>query len=106
MSRIEELDRQIADLMAKKKSLLDEERKGALAEARKIIQTFGFSARELGLSAGAAPAASKGKKERGPATFRDPATGDEWDGALNRQGRKPAWIMAKINDGTIEKYRV
>ena len=41
-----------------------------------------------------------------PTTFYDPNRGLSWDGTLSGKGRKPDWIKAAIEDGTIEFFRV
>lgn len=102
MNELDDLEKQIAELQARKDTIIADTRKKVLTETIKNIHQYGFTVLELGL--GAKPKKSvKGKKL---ITFRDPATGKEWDGELNQQGRKPDWIAEKIKEGTIEQFRV
>ena len=47
---IESIDKQVAELLAKKQSIIDKEKEIKLAEVKKIIQQFGFTSIDLGLS--------------------------------------------------------
>lgn len=107
MSELVEIEKQIADLQAKKQKLLDEQRGKVLEETRKTVELYGFTARELGLVARTKGAATP--KAAKPVTYRDasdPANVLEWDGELSQKGRKPEWIKSRVADGTIDQYRV
>lgn len=102
MSELDNIEKQMAELQARRQKIIDDQRNSALEEVRKIVRQYGFTVADLRLGR-ASEKAIKGKK---PVTFRDEATGKEWNGELRQKGRKPAWINARISDGTIEQYRV
>lgn len=102
MSELDELNKQIAELEAKKTTILARERDAALEQTKANVKNFGFTAQELGL----ATKAKRGSKAKKEITFRDSETGNEWDGDLNQKGRKPTWIKDRIANGTIEKHRI
>lgn len=102
MSELDELEKQMAELQARMKAIIDTKRKDVLEEMLRNIHQYGITAQELGLG-GKAKKVAKVKKA---ITFRDPDTGNEWDGDLTQKGRKPNWIAAKIEDKSIEQYRV
>jgi len=102
MNELEELQKQIAELQRKAQVIIDGKRIEALEVTRNNIRQYEFTAQELGLGA-QSKKAPKGKK---PITYRDTATGHEWDGELHQKGRKPEWIKEKQADGTIEQFRV
>lgn len=102
MSELDNLEKQIAELQAKKDAIITAKRNAVLEETRGNVRQYGFTAQELGL--GGHP--KKTVKVKRPITFRDEATGKEWDGELTQKGRKPEWIQQSIDAGTIEQFRV
>ena len=99
------IDAQMAALEEKRRAILLEQRAAVVAEVKAKIATYKLTAQELGLVA----APQKKPRRRtgsGPVTFRDPDTQETWDGNLNQRGRKPAWVKARIANGTIEQCRV
>ncbi len=102
MSELDDLEKQMAELKAKMKAIIDTQRKDILKEILKNIRQYEFTQEELGFGV----KNKKPTKVNKPVTFRDPATGKEWDGELDQKGRKPTWISEKIKDKTIENYRV
>lgn len=95
---IESLDKQITDLLAKKQSIINKEKEVKLAEVKKVIQQFGFTAIDLGLSK---------KKSKLKIKYVNPQNVEEtWHGG---RGAKPQWIKeyletgAKLEDIAIDK---
>lgn len=48
---LEQIEQQIRELEAKRKEILDNQRASVLAEVKKHVKTFGFTASELGINA-------------------------------------------------------
>ena len=98
------LDRQIAELQARRDKLVKENKSQAIETARKLVQEFALTPSQVGLSSMSRnPLPSSTKR---PTTFYEPNRGLSWDGSLTSRGRKPAWIVQAINDKTIELFRV
>ena len=102
MSKLEELQKQIAELQRQAQVILDAKRNDVLEVTRNNVRQYGFTAQELGIGT----QGKKSAKVKKPVTFRDPETGKEWDGELTQKGRKPEWIKDKITDGTIDQFKV
>ncbi|BEU96264.1 H-NS histone family protein [Acidovorax sp. DW039] len=101
---IRELDRQIADLQARRDKLIREHRSQAIQTARRLVEEFGLTPSQVGLgSISRKPLPPSTKR---PTTFYDPNHGLSWDGSLTSRGRKPAWITQAIADKTIEFFRI
>ena len=100
MNEIQTIEEQIAALQAQKKALLESERKEALKQVKQSIQSFNFTASELGLSAAGGRAAGRAKREP---IYRNPHNANEtWAG-----GAKPKWVQAFLaNGGNIEDCRI
>ena len=103
-SEIRELDRQIAELQARRDKLVKENKSQAIETVRKLVQEFGLTPSQIGLSSMSRNPLPPSTKR--PTTFYDPNRGLSWDGSLTSRGRKPAWIVQAINDKTIEFFRV
>ena len=90
MAEIERLTQQAQALRAA-------EMQTALASARELIQTFHFSASDLGLPSGQGVPAPRVIHRRCPATikFKDPQTGAVWSG----RGKTPNWLKAALAEG-------
>jgi hypothetical protein len=56
---LDDLQKQIAELELKKKAIIDAQRSEKLEEVKKIINLFGFTALDLGLSKRGRPAVDK-----------------------------------------------
>jgi DNA-binding protein H-NS len=84
----EELQAKIADLQAQAARVKQEEKQQAIEAARAMIDSYGITARDLGLDK--APKGKTGPKSGGKiaAKYRDPATGATWSG----RGKTPKWI--------------
>jgi DNA-binding protein H-NS len=83
----EEIQAKIADLQAQAARVKQEEKQQAIEAARAMIDSYGITARDLGLD--------KVKAKSGPksgnkiaAKYRDPASGATWSG----RGKTPKWI--------------
>ena len=103
-NEIRSLDQQIAQLQARRDELFRSKRKEAVELARTLVQQFQLTPAQVALSSlsrSHAPA-----KLKRPATFYDPSSGLSWDGTLSGKGRKPNWIKAAMEDGTIEHFRI
>ena len=103
-SEILELDRQIAELQARREVYLQQKRDEALSTARDLVARFSLTPAQLQL--GSSAQAVRASKVSRPITFSDPIRGLSWDGDIQARGRKPAWIQAAIDNGSIEEYRV
>lgn len=102
-SELAELDKRIEALQAERKAVFDAHRAEALKEVQATVKYFGFTATELGVSAGSH---AKQPKELKPGTYRDPETGQTWIGDPSQRGRKPEWITKRKKDRSIESCRV
>lgn len=74
-------------------SLMQNRRREALSEIRKLIQQFEISPEELAAlgSKSATNTRTVHKGAHGEAKYRDPATGRTWTG----RGKPPAWIAGQ-----------
>ena len=105
LNEVQSIDVQIAELQAKRKSILDEKRATALNEAKTLINTFGFTVSELGLSK--APSATNSDTPKKPRTpkYANPADPTQTYGG----GAKPTWLKdilaagGKLEDMRIKK---
>ena len=90
-----ELEQEIAQLEAKKRSILAEKRKQAREDVRAAIRLYGFTPKELGLALarGKARAATAAKE----AMYRNPQNpAQTWHGG---KGPKPKWVRALLDAG-------
>lgn len=91
-----ELEREIAQLEAKRRSILAEKRKQACEEVRAAIRLYGFTPRELGLGSpgrGRAKAVAAARK----AMYRNPGNpAQTWHGG---KGPRPKWVRALLDAG-------
>lgn len=83
----EEIQAKIVDLQAQAARVKQEEKAQAISAARAMIDSYGITARDLGLD--------KVKGKTGPtpgrkiaAKYRDPQSGATWSG----RGKTPKWI--------------
>ena len=103
-NEIRSLDQQIAQLQAQRDALFRSKRKEAVELARDLVQRFQLTPAQVALSSLSRTHAPN--KLKRPATFYDPSRGLSWDGTLSGKGRKPNWIKAAMEDGTIEHFRI
>lgn len=103
-TEIRELDRQIAELQARRDKLVREHKSQAIQTARQLVAQFGLTPAQVGLGSISRKPLPPATKR--PTTFYDPNTGSAWDGSLSGRGRKPAWIQQAIEAKTIESFRV
>jgi len=84
----EEIQSKIEELKAQAEIVKREEKQQAIDMARAMIQSFGITAKDLGLDK--APKLKTGPKSGNKiaAKYRDPATGATWSG----RGKTPRWI--------------
>ena len=100
-NEIQELEQQIAELQAKKQSILNSKRKLALEEARNSIRLYGFTAYELGLLGSKVKASALAKEAR----YQNPDNPAEtWHGG---KGPKPKWVRALLDAGaSLEEFLI
>jgi DNA-binding protein H-NS len=98
MKTYKDVTAEIEKLKAKAESLRKSEMAGVISRIKEAIEAYGLTAADLGLSAGAAPRASKAAALSAPsgvaggvgvAKYRDPASGKTWTG----RGKPPLWIQ-------------
>jgi len=84
----EEIQSKIEELKAQAEMVKREEKQQAIDMARAMIQSFGITAKDLGLDK--APKAKTGPKpgQKVVPKYRDPASGATWSG----RGKTPKWI--------------
>ena len=84
----EELQAKIADLQAQAARVKQEEKQQAIEAARAMIDSYGITAKDLGLDK--SPKGKTGPKagNKIAAKYRDPASGATWSG----RGKTPKWI--------------
>ena len=84
----EEIQSKIEELKAQAEMVKREEKQQAIDMARAMIQSFGITAKDLGLDK--APKSKTGPKpgNKVAAKYRDPQSGATWSG----RGKTPRWI--------------
>jgi DNA-binding protein H-NS len=84
----EEIQSKIEELKAQAEMVKREEKQQAIDMARAMIQSFGITAKDLGLDK--APKSKTGPKPGNKVSpkYRDPASGATWSG----RGKTPKWI--------------
>mgnify|MGYP000995386859 CR=1 FL=1 len=86
MSKVAELQAQIAALQAQVEEAKKSEQADAIAQCRALIAQYDLTEKQLFSKRGAPKSAGKA-----PAKYRDPATGRTWSG----KGRTPLWMAGK-----------
>lgn len=84
----EELRAKAAEILAQAEQVKSEERQKTIDTVRVMIQTYGITAKDLGLDK--APKAKTGPKVGNKVSpkYRDPDSGATWSG----RGKTPKWI--------------
>jgi len=84
----EEIQSKIEELKAQAEMVKREEKQQAIDMARAMIQSFGITAKDLGLDK--SPKAKSGPKPGNKVSpkYRDPQSGATWSG----RGKTPRWI--------------
>lgn len=103
-NEIRALDQQISQLRAQRDELFKIQKVEAVKLVRSLVNQFQLTPAQVNLSSLSRSQAPV--KLKRPTTFYDPNRGLSWDGTLSGKGRKPDWIKAAIEDGTIEFFRV
>ncbi|WP_027476809.1 H-NS family nucleoid-associated regulatory protein [Curvibacter gracilis] len=101
---IRALDEQISQLQSRREELFKTQRAEAIRVVRTLVDQFQLTPSQVNLSSLSRSLAPV--KLKRPTTFYDPNRGLAWDGSLSGKGRKPDWIKAAVEDGTIEFFRV
>jgi DNA-binding protein H-NS len=107
MSKLAEINAQIAELTRQAEEIKSQEKQGVIAELKEKIALYSLSARDLGLDISSPPLrggrASEEKRAKAEPKYRD-EHGNTWSGG---RGRKPAWVLKVENEGgNIEDYRI
>lgn len=104
-----EIDKEMADLAAKRQKILDSTRNEVLSKTKQTVESYKFTAAELGLSVASVVIEKRPRKARAPngtattvvkktppkyANPKDPT--QTWAGG---KGRKPKWVEELINAG-------
>ena len=100
-AQIEQLEAQRAQLLAEADKQRKETITSEIDELIKKIQTYGITAKELGLATGKAGKPKQTRKLQGPKpsnggkTFTGP-NGQAW--TEGTRGRKPAWLVQQLSE--------
>lgn len=92
MSKIDDLQAQIASLQAQVAQVKKDEQKDAIATCKKLIADFELTEKQLFSKRGAKKSASKAA-----AMYRDPTSGKTWSG----KGRMPLWMVGKNREDFV-----
>ena len=89
----EEIQAKIADLQAQAIKVKAEEKAQAISAARAMIDSYGITAKDLGLDK--PPKLKAGPKPGGkiPPKYRDPLSGALWSG----RGKTPKWFNGSLD---------
>lgn len=97
---IDDLDKEISDLQAKRKAIFDSTRSAVLEATLSTVIKYKFTAVELGLVGLKATQKEVSTKvsasEKAEPKYQDPATGKTWGGG---RGATPKWVKAHIDAG-------
>jgi DNA-binding protein H-NS len=104
---ISTLDAQIAELQKQRQDLLNEQRDSKLIEIKTIIRQFGFTATDLGITAGTNRKPATATKPKLEPMYANPNNlAQTWHGG---RGVKPKWVSdfiaggGKLEDIVIKK---
>lgn len=103
-NEIRALDQQISQLRAQRDELFKIQKAEAVKLVRSLVNQFQLTPAQVNLSSLSRSQAPV--KLKRPTTFYDPNRGLSWTAPSSGKGRKPEWIKAAIEDGTIEFFRV
>jgi len=84
----EEIQSKIEELKAQAEIVKREEKQQAIDMARAMIQSFGITAKDLGLDKTVKSKTGPKPGNKVAAKYRDPASGATWSG----RGKTPKWI--------------
>ena len=91
---------QRADLDKQINEALKTERKGALAQIKDLMETYGITTADVASGKVAKVATTAGTKV--PPKYQDPVTGKQWSG----RGKQPLFIREAEANGTLESCRI
>lgn len=105
---IDDLDKEISDLQARRKAIFDSTRAAVLEATLSTVSKYGFTAVELGLVGVKATQKETSTKvspsEKIEPKYQDPATGKTWGGG---RGAKPKWVKAYVDAGqSIDEFLI
>lgn len=90
---VTDIDKEIADLQAKKAQLIETSRNQTIADIKVLISQYSLTASELGLNK---KTNTKGSKTKAKAKFKNPADQSQtWSG----RGIQPKWVKEYIKSG-------
>ena len=105
-----ELKAQAEKLMAEAEKLREMETQQVIDDIKAKMQAYGITARDLGLSGGAAGPGGAGARRAARGTGRDKVVkfrgpnGETWSGG---RGRKPDWIVRALKEGrSLDEFAV
>ena len=99
LPELDSIDTQIQALQKKKQDILDAKRTEALQQAKELVRTFGFTAKDLELVGPAKASGEAGTKSKLPAKYRNPNNpAEDWHGG---KGPKPKWVRAFLESGGV-----
>jgi len=84
----EEIQSKIEELKAQAEMVKREEKQQAIDMARAMIQSFGITAKDLGLDKAVKAKTGPRPGQKVVPKYRDPASGATWSG----RGKTPKWI--------------
>jgi DNA-binding protein H-NS len=93
-TELENIEAQIAELQLKKQKLLEGQRAEKLGEVKQIIQQFGFTAADFGLSGKGKRVLAKSKLE--PKYVNPSNPNETWHGG---RGARPNWVKEYLAKG-------
>lgn len=100
--RLSEIEQQLQALARERDAIIKSQRAEALSEARRLVSTYGLSARELGLSMSDDEPEISGKKPRAAAKIKYRDGDNVWSG----RGKQPKWIKEFVSSGRdLEEIR-
>ena len=89
----EEIQAKIADLQAQAARVKAEEKAQAIEAARAMIDSYGITAKDLGLDKASKLKAGPKPGGKIPPKYKDPVSGALWSG----RGKTPKWFNGSLN---------
>jgi len=91
------IEKQIGDLQARKKKLLESTRREVLRQVKETVALYGFTAGELGLGPGSEPPRAPPRgRSKAKAKYANPANpAQTWSG----RGVHPKWLAEQLARG-------
>lgn len=105
VDELKNIEKQIAQMQAKKQAILKAKRGDALKDVKATIATFGFSVAELGLKGKGSASSPKIGGGKSKPKYQNPADSSQtWGGG---RGRVPLWIKEhEAKGGSREDFLI